>query len=73
MEKQFKIYIICQGTNGVFNGSTDTGIRYRQEREGTRVWNKKGENIQMPKVRYTFADGRDDQTFFNDLIAVGAL
>lgn len=73
MEKQFIIYIICRGVNGVFNGETDTGIRYRQECEGTRVWNKKGEIIQMPKVRYTFADGRDDQAFFNDLAAVGAL
>ncbi len=76
MEKQFKIYIICRGTYGIFDETeyaTDTGIRYRQEQQGTRVWNKKGETIQMPKVRYTFADGRDDQAFFNDLVAVGAL
>lgn len=77
MEKQFKIYRIgganCYMIRDETEHATDTGIRFRQEQSGTKVWHKSGVEIKMPKTRYTFADGRGDQAFLNDLQTMGLI
>lgn len=51
---------------------TYSNLMVRQERDGTRVWNRKtGENVEMPRKRYTLSSKEGQQQLLDDLESLG--
>lgn len=78
--KEIVLWQIDGNTSAIgvcFHGSTfwrQTGLAVRQEQDGTKVWRKAtGEEIKLPRERYTLSSEAGLQDFGADLDALGLL
>ena len=78
MTKTIEIFSVCQGTSEIgvcLNGfMKHTGLMVRQEKDGTKVWNRKsGKTVFDPKKHYTLSNDKGRQELADDLEAIGLL